>query len=55
MTEAKQRDADFIEKRKVFTINNANPAAKSELLPKIKSEIKDHTLYELNYLKSHIE
>ena len=45
MTETKQRQVDFIEKRKVFTINNANPSVKSELLPKIKSDIKDHTIY----------
>ena len=55
LTETKSREGDFIEKRKVFTITNPNSTVKSELLPRIKSEIKEHTTYEVKYLKGHIE
>lgn len=45
----------FISLRKHFQVPAMEGVEPNEVLPKLKWVIKEHTNYELSYIKSHIE
>ena len=45
----------FISQRKHFEVPEIKGRASDEILPKLKWTIKEHTAYEINYIKEHIE
>lgn len=45
----------FISQRKQFLVPGIEGVPANEILPKLKWSIKDHTNYEIAYIKSNIE
>ena len=45
----------FISQRKQFQVPGIDGVPANEILPKLKWTIKDHTNYEISYIKAHIE
>lgn len=48
-------DMKFISQRKPFETPEMRGMASDQILPKLKWTIKQHTNYEINYIKEHIE